>query len=158
MMIRILFLKCLFFSLSFFSLCLSQIVIKKDTNWSKDLVLRESIVIDDGATLTIQPGTTISIDYVDADTNDIGDVSIKVLGVLNVNGSINSPVLFKPLRNNNKKTHWQGISFLNKSAPSKINFLELYHVYIGLDIHSEIKVEGLTINKSEKLINNSQEI
>tara|TARA_B100000073_G_C23740689_1_gene573614 strand:+ start:569 stop:3148 length:2580 start_codon:yes stop_codon:yes gene_type:complete len=149
-MIRILFLKCFFFSLSFFSLCLSQIVIKKDTNWSKDLVLRESIVIDDGATLTIQPGTTISIDYVDADTNDIGDVSIKVLGVLNVNGSINSPVVFKPLRNNNKKTHWQGISFLNKSAPSKINFLELYHVYIGLDIHSEIKVEGLTINKSEK--------
>ena len=149
-MIRILFLKYFVFSLSFFSLYQSQTIIKKDANWSKDLVLRESVTIDSGATLTIQSGVTISLEYIDADTNNIGDISIKVLGVLNIKGSINSPVVFKPLRNTNKNTHWQGISFLNSSRPSKINYLELYNVHTGLSIHSEIKVKGLTINRSEK--------
>ena len=130
MMIRILFLKYFVFSLSFFSLYQSQTIIKKDTNWSKDLVLRESVTIDSGATLTIQSGVTISLEYIDADTNNIGDISIKVLGVLNIKGSINSPVVFKPLRSTNKNTHWQGISFLNSSRPSKINYLELSFKYL----------------------------
>ena len=150
MMIRNLILKYFVFSLSFFSLYQSQTIIKKDTNWSKDLVLKESVTIDSGATLTIQSGVTISLEYIDVDSNNIGDLSIKVLGALNVKGSINSPVVFKPLRNTNKNTHWQGISFLNSSRPSKINYLELYNVNTGLSIHSEIKVKGLPINSDEK--------
>ena len=74
----------------------ANITIKENTTWSNDRTLSESVNILAGATLTINKGVNISIEFVDLDNDDIGDIEISVEGAIRIAGTKDKVVSIKP--------------------------------------------------------------
>ena len=122
----------------------ANITIKENTTWSNDLTLSESesVNILAGATLTINKGVNISIEFVDLDNDDIGDIEILVAGAIHVAGTQEGVVSIKPVQNSSNKNHWRGIAIHESQDPSRINFLNISNASKGLDIKSKLSARG----------------
>ena len=126
----------------------ANITIKENTTWSNDLTLSESVNILAGATLTINKGVNISIEFVDLDNDDIGDIEISVAGAIHVVGTQEEVVSIKPVHNSSNKNHWRGIAIHESQDISRIEFLNISNAGKGLDIKSKLSARGLVIKNS----------
>ncbi len=126
----------------------ANITIKENTTWSNDLTLSESVNILAGATLTINKGVNISIEFVDLDNDDIGDIEISVEGAIHIIGTQEEVVSIKPVHNSSNKNHWRGIAIHESQDISRIEFLNISNASKGLDIKSKLSARGLVIKNS----------
>ena len=61
-------------------LLFSDTIIHQNMTWSGDIAIRGVFVVGRGATLTIEPGTTVRFHKIDSNNDQIGDSEIRVLG------------------------------------------------------------------------------
>ena len=101
--------------------------IKNDTTWANFAYVSGDVEVEDGVTLTIEPGTSI---YFAAEDNDnLFDstvVEFRINGELNAAGSYANPIEFKSLAAIPQPGDWSGIQFFgNNSSGSSVR--ELHH-------------------------------
>jgi len=132
--------------------------ISTDITWSGEIHLTEDITIEQGARLTIEPGTTIYIAKSDAsnqgtNTYEKSVISIDVSGELIANGTPEQPVKFIPEEGNNdaNMSFWSGI-YLNGSLHSEISNCLISCTYAGIGLYSnstDNKITKNTFNKTD---------
>ncbi len=83
--------------------------ISADTTWSGAIVLRRNVVVSQGATLRVAPGTVVRVEPGKG-------IGITVLGRLRVEGTSASSVRFEPATPAEDRGSWQGIA-LGGGAP-----------------------------------------
>ena len=104
--------KNLFYSLVLICFCFTsygQLIINKNTTWTTNQVLTQSVIIQQGYTLTINPGVLVKVLFIDNNSDLIGDVKIEVKGSLNVLGHPCNKVNFIPYITTTNKQYWSGI-------------------------------------------------
>ena len=137
----------LFYVIILSNLCLSDIIINRNTTWLQDKYLSESVIIKSGGALTIAPGVNVYIQK-DSDISKTEDISFLVRGSLSVSGTISKPVYIGPRSNSNNKNYWSGIKFDSTQTNSDINFLTISNAHNGLDIRSSISISNSEIRLS----------
>jgi len=87
-------------------------VLTKDTVWSGEVTINDDVLIPEGVTLTILPGTTVSIEPSDKTKTDAEYISafleITVRGRLSIEGEKETPVLFY-VKADKGRGNWSGI-------------------------------------------------
>ncbi len=120
--------------------------ITKDTTWTSDTIyiLDQQVVVTNGATLNIEPGTLIK-----ANPGEFPNASMLIIAndsKINAAGTAEKPIVFtsaddninsvyqssQSLLNENNKGLWGGIIILGK-APISIESKEVSTFYVGLD-------------------------
>jgi len=139
------YLTSIFATLTFLSASTS---ITKNTTWSNDITLNESVTVNENITLTIRKGVNILIDQPGLTSGDHGDIEISVLGAIQIEGSKDSMVTFKPSQITANKNYWSGITIQKSKTPSKIEFLSLSNASNGLDIRTSFSARGVVIENS----------
>ena len=81
-------------------------IIHQDMTWSGDIAIRGVFVVGRGATLTIEPGTTVRFYRVDTNQDLIGDSEIRVLGRILAEGTKEAPITFKSAERNPAPKDW----------------------------------------------------
>jgi parallel beta-helix repeat protein len=112
--------------LSFFVICFPLLspgeILKRDTVWNGEIVIEGDILIPQGTTLTILPGTVINIKPSDRTKTDPEYLSslteITVRGRLQVEGEKDEPVIFH-VKERNEIDLWAGIILDGGSANIK---------------------------------------
>jgi len=145
MVTRVLLTKYLTCILATITLTSAETFITKNTTWSNDITLSESIIIQKNITLTIKEGVNISIENVDLNNDDHGDIEISVLGSINIEGSHENMVSIKPIQYSLDKNYWSGVTIHESNIPSSIEFLEISNAQTGLQIRSGFRARGLLI-------------
>ena len=145
MVTRVLLTKYLTCILATITLTSAETFITKNTTWSNDITLSESVIIQKNITLTIKEGVNISIENVDLNNDDHGDIEISVLGSINIEGSHENMVSIKPIQYSLDKNYWSGVTIHESNIPSSIEFLEISNAQTGLHIRSGFKARGLLI-------------
>jgi hypothetical protein len=85
-----------------------------DTTWSGDVYLAGDLYIAPGATLTLEPGTRVTVSRKDALSRTFVkhgayyDVEIVVAGTVKVNGASDKPVVFIPEADGSPDEAWSG--------------------------------------------------
>jgi hypothetical protein len=129
-------------------------VIDSDTEWTNDypIFITQDILIDTGATLTIDPGTQIyfSPKYESSSKSRTRGPKITVKGELLVSGTSGSPIEFKPWMNPDSagNDEWSGI-IVSGTGGAEINYALISNASTGLSakLGAGIVVENSTINK-----------
>ena len=145
MVTRVLFAKYLTCILATITITSAETFITKNTTWSNDITLSESVIIRKNITLTIKEGVNISIENVDLNNNGHGDIEISVLGSINIEGSHENMVSIKPIQYSLDKNYWSGVTIHESNIPSSIEFLEISNAQTGLHIRSGFRARGLLI-------------
>jgi len=145
MVTRVLLTKYLTCILATITLTAADTFITKNTTWSNDITLSESVIIQKNITLTIKEGVNISIEYVDLNNDGHGDIEVSVLGSINIEGSHANMVSIKPIQNTIDKNYWSGVTIHGSNIPSNIEFLKISNAQTGLKIRSKFKARGLRI-------------
>ena len=79
------------------------------TTWSGTIIVTNDVEVAEGATLTVAAGTQVLVMYIDSGNGE-GDVGIRVLGKIDVQGTAGSPVLFTVYQVANKVPRaWTGL-------------------------------------------------
>ena len=118
-----------------------QMIISSNTTWTTNRTLTQPVVVNEGVTLTINPGVIVSVLYIDNNTDSIGDVSLNVKGTLIVKGGVCNKVQFKPFVNTTSKQYWTGIIFDSLSKKNEIRETMISN-----------SKNGIIVNNSELLI------
>lgn len=107
-------------------------VLTTDTTWSGDVALDQDILVPEGVTLTIQPGSRIRVSASESTKTDPEYLSslteIIVRGKLLANGNESAPILFEPA--GDKKWSWAGIIIDGGSAD--IRFSDIRNAETGV--------------------------
>ena len=117
-------------------------IITTNTTWSGRVVLTRDIKVAEGATLTVQPGTTVFVAGTDAQNLFVWEdrVEIVVEGTLDVNGTAGSPVLFTSI-DEASESDWVNIAVSNGSV--EMDHTTLRHAEYGLNASTR---EAITLN------------
>ncbi|MEM7334772.1 MAG: hypothetical protein AAF490_22035 [Chloroflexota bacterium] len=122
--------------------------ITEDTTWTlanSPYIVEESLFIEPGVTLTIEPGVDVHVEKLDAP-----GINIVVWGSLIVNGTAQQPVTF---RSATETTHssWLGIS-IAESGFYSINYADIQHAILGFDVYGLPALDSIIQNS--KIHNN----
>ena len=145
----------------------AQLHISTNTRWSTNQILTQSVIIDPGTTLTIDPGVVVQVVFVDLNADQIGDVGIQVNGKLNVLGNSSQRITFQPYQSTNSKSYWTGITINSQIANDSISGLSISNCYYGIKVLSpnvfiqdlqawDIKTTGVESNAQNVLISWTQ--
>ena len=108
-------------------------VIKSDTTWSKNILIKGDVEIAPGVTLTITPGTVVKFAKIEANgpgnlhktnTNNFSVAELIVRGKLIARGTKDRMILFTSAEKSPRPGDWGAINFLD----SKDNILEYCEV------------------------------
>jgi TonB family protein len=108
-----------------------------DTKWSGEVIVDGDIIIPDGVSLNIEPGTKI---YVLPNTDvtkggkDKNRAEIFVFGSFIANGEPNNRILFTSKNENPQMNDWYGIIFKSKHGTNLVNYVTVEYAYVGLTI------------------------
>jgi hypothetical protein len=120
---------------SLFGNCYGQELSGK-VKWSGQVDLQEPVIVSPGASLTIAPGTQISIAN--------AQVKISVRGVIKSNGSAAAPVVFKG------PSGWLGIEFMEAPRGSSLSWTEFYSAQAAVSsFATNFRVENCTFKDGE---------
>ena len=107
-----------------------------EVKWSGQVDLQEPVIVSPGATLTIAPGTQVSVAN--------AQVKISVRGLITSNGSAAAPVVFKGPKG------WLGIEFMEAPQGSSLVWTEFYSAQAALSsFATDFKVENCTFKDGE---------
>jgi hypothetical protein len=121
----------------------AQLIISENTVWSTDQILTQSVIVNEGATLTIEKGVSVKPLFIDINSDNIGDINIEIKGNLVLNSTISEPTIFEPYESTFSNRYWEGITINTDSLVLLRNFY-IYNANKGLNIFSPIIVENFT--------------
>ena len=147
MIVRKKILTHLFYLIILFNYCFPDIIINRNTTWSQDKYLTESVVIKPSGSLSIDPGVNVYIKN-DTDISNNEGISFLVLGSFSVLGTSDNPVYIGPKLNSNNKSYWSGIKFDSTQVESNISFLTISNAHNGLDIRSSVNISNTVVRLS----------
>lgn len=114
---------------------LGDIVIKEDTVWSGSITVDGVVVVGRGATLTIQPGTTILFKRRDRNHDGIGDSEIRVLGGILAQGSAEHPIVFKSAEPHPAPKDWSYLLIFTSGQKNRLAYCQFHDAFSGLQVH-----------------------
>ena len=123
----------------------ADIIIKKNTTWTRNRTLSENVIVQPNSVLTINAGVSIYVQNKVPNNEDTTRIQILVLGALNILGSADDLVYIGPRGTLSEKKYWDGIKFESSHSKSNINFLKISNAEKGLEIKSPIKVSNTKI-------------
>lgn len=136
---------------------LHNVVVSRDSTFGteKPVVIYGGLTVKEGATLTLQPGTTLYFHQ---------DAGIEVYGKLIANGTNEENVvlrgdridhMFDYLPYDRLPGQWQGIRFRESSYDNELHFVDLHGAYDGI-VCDSASVEKLKLTLYNSLIHNCQ--
>ena len=109
----------------------------ENTTWTKvgsPYLVQNEIAIDQNATLSIEPGVIVQVDF----------GGIDVLGRLLVRGTSNEPVLFT------SPTRWNGLWFSNQNTTSSLDYVVIQNAHAVSNYYSKgLSVSNTTIENGD---------
>lgn len=123
----------------------AQIIISEDTTWDSDQILTQSVVVEEGATLTIAGGVHVTPIFLDVDDNQIGDISITINGQLDLQGDVCNRVVFEPYEETTDLHFWEGLYINSVEANNELKHFNLEYSHVGLEISTEAIVDNAFI-------------
>jgi hypothetical protein len=145
--------KNLFYSLVLICFCFisyGQLIINTNTTWTANQVLTQSVIIQQGSTLTINPGVQVQVLFIDNNSDLIGDVKIEVKGSLNVLGDPCNKVNFIPYITTTNKQYWSGIELDTLAINCSISNASIQNANIGIKIeNTNASINGVEILNSK---------
>ena len=127
----------------------SDIVIKDNTEWMRNKNITESVIVVEGATLTIGEKVNIYIQKKNKEEGYSG-IHFTINGTLKVLGTRQNPVFIGPRSKSNDKNYWKGIKFDSTQSGSKIDFLQLSNATNALVVNSPARISNTSIKFSGK--------
>ena len=113
--------------------------ITTNTTWSSDVIITGDTWIDEGATLTINAGVTVSFPKVDGNSDGIGDIDFIINGRLLTQGTPGNEVIFTSLETNPAPNDWGGIDYLHVlSQNSNLQYTDILFAYQGIHINGKL--------------------
>ncbi len=125
--------------------------ITTNTIWSTDQIVTGDLWVDPGVTLTIQAGVNVTVPFLDANSDQVGDVDIIVDGRLIVQGTSNNLVVFESLESVPGNRDWGGIDILTPQNGSTtiLNWVLVKNANQGVYINGKgISAVGLSVTES----------
>ena len=134
-------------------LLFSDTIIHQDMTWSGDIAIRGVFVVGRGATLTIEPGTTVRFHKIDSNNDQIGDSEIRVLGRILAEGSKEAPITFKSAEKNPAPKDWSYVLIFSSAHTNSLQYCLFRDAFTGLQVHfSTASVsDSIFINNNEGL-------
>jgi hypothetical protein len=109
------------------------------------------VVVGRGATLTINPGTTVLFEKVDTNNDSIGDSEIRVLGRLLARGTHDDPIFFQSAAANPHRKDWSYILFFTSGQESVVEHCVIKHGFSGLQAHfSTVNIANVTFQDNHE--------
>lgn len=132
--------------LAFFAVTASsafaQLNITTNTTWSGTIYMTQDVIVQSGATLTIEEGTTVAVGFVDDNLDDKGDVEMIINGKLRSLGNPCNPVTFEPLVATTNKNWWVGIKVASNDT-SLLQSTAVSYATNALEITGRCETNGL---------------
>ena len=127
--------------------------ITSDTVWKGVIEVQEKIIVPDGISLTIKPGTVIRFKKTGNSRSNIGDnrIYIQKTGKLIANGQPDNNIIFTSAEKDPKKSNWQGIEFHSEVNGNKIKYCRIEYAneaIVCILSSPEINNNIITKNKS----------
>ena len=116
-------------------LLFTDTIIHQDMTWSGDIGIRGVFVVGRGATLTIQPGTTIRFYRIDSNHDQIGDAEIRVLGRILAVGTKDAPITFKSAEKNPAPKDWSYVLIFASGQKNYLQYCLFRDAFTGLQVH-----------------------
>lgn len=113
----------------------SDTIIQQDMTWSGDIAVRGVFVVGRGATLTIEPGTTVRFYKIDSNNDRIGDSEIRVLGRLQAIGTKEKPIIFRSAERNPAPQDWSYVLIFASAQKSFLQYCHFRDAFTGLQVH-----------------------
>lgn len=110
-------------------------IIQQDMTWSGDIVIRGVFVVGRGATLAIEPGTTIRFHRIDANNDRIGDAEIRVLGRIQASGTKEAPITFKSAEPDPAPRDWSYVLIFASAEKNVLRYCVFRDAFTGLQVH-----------------------
>ncbi|MCL7489182.1 MAG: right-handed parallel beta-helix repeat-containing protein [Desulfobulbaceae bacterium] len=113
----------------------SDTIIRQDVTWSGNIAIEGVFVVGRGATLTIQPGTTVRFHKIDSNNDQIGDSEIRVLGRIMAKGTRESPITFKSAEKNPMPRDWSYVLIFASARKNFLQYCIFRDAFTGLQVH-----------------------
>jgi phosphohistidine swiveling domain-containing protein len=127
-----------------------QQIISSNTTWATNQVLTQSVIIQQGVTLTVNPGVNVQVLFIDNNTDLIGDVKIEVKGTINVLGTACNKVNFIPYVATTNKQYWSGIELDTLAINCSIVNATIQNANFGIKIeNTSATINGVEILNSK---------
>ena len=110
-------------------------IIHQDMTWSGNVAVRGVFVVGRGATLTIEPGTTVRFHRIDSNNDQIGDSEIRVLGQLRAVGTKTAPITFKSAEKNPAPKDWSYVLIFASAEKNFVQYCLFRDAFTGLQVH-----------------------
>ncbi len=123
----------------------AQLIISEDTTWGTDQILTQSVIVEEGATLTIAGGVHVTPIFLDVNNDQIGDISIVINGVLDLQGDVCNRVVFEPYEETSDLHFWEGLYINSVAANNELKHFNLEYSHVGLQIQSEAIIVNAVI-------------
>jgi hypothetical protein len=122
--------------------------VRNDTTWAKFAYVSADLTIDQGKTLTIEPGTVI---YIAPEDNgnfyfDSEKIAIDVVGTLIANGTAENPIVFKSLSDNPQAGDWYGILFSHETSSGSLSHCNIQDAKYGVVSMTTIAMNACEIS------------
>jgi hypothetical protein len=121
-------------------------LLEESTSWTSDFIyeIDEDLIVPTGVTLTIDPGTSVRVDY-----NRGIIVNNGVLRILGVEGD--SVLMFPNHSSSTEEWQWKGIILKNTNSGNIIHFARIIDAEIAIRIMGSrnVKVENSSLLKSQ---------
>lgn len=116
-------------------------IIKQDTLWKGTISIHDIVVVNKGATLTIEPGTTVRFYKNDHDKDGIGDAGILVEGTILAHGTKKDKIIFTSASEKPEKKDWAYVMVLTAQLGNIFEYCEFHYAFTGLQIqYSNAKI------------------
>lgn len=110
-------------------------IIHQDMVWSGNIAVKGVFVVGRGATLTIEPGTTIRFHRIDTNNDQIGDSEIRVLGGIQAIGTAEEPIVFKSAEKNPVPMDWSYVLIFASARVNNLQYCFFRDAFTGLQVH-----------------------
>lgn len=110
-------------------------IIHEDMTWSGNVTIRGVFVVGRGATLKIEPGTTVRFKRVDTNHDGIGDSEIRVLGRILAEGTEDKPVTFGSAEEYPAPKDWSYVLIFASGEKNYLRYCTFRDAFTGLQVH-----------------------
>jgi len=144
----------------------ANLTIDRDTVWQGDVEITGTVLVRRGATLSVQPGTTVRFVRTDSNGDGIGDGEIRVLGRLVAQGTKGKPVRFRSASKRPRPGDWSFLLVYASAGETSLRHAIVEDAFSGLQVHfSRARVtdsifrnnrEGIRFGRAELVIENNE--
>jgi len=124
--------------------------IRSDTTWTKFAYVSADLKIDEGKTLTIEPGTTIYFAPDDNENmNDPTVVEFLVDGTLIAEGTASNPIEFRSFAESPQPGDWSGLQVIGNAASASLSYCNISDAYHGIKSYRLVELSHCNISNCQ---------